>query len=109
MTVLGKWRIVEMPDYVADYADMLEPAYILFADNGGGEFAFGCVTGHIWGGADANTVAFSWDGNEEMDQTCGDGSVDLQPDGSLSGQINFHNGDEATFIAKPWTTSSTAC
>ncbi len=49
MTLADKWRIVEMPDYEADYPDMLEPAYILFDRRGSGEFAFGCITGHIWG------------------------------------------------------------
>src|SRR5438093_13315510 len=41
--VKGRWRIVKMPDYEADFPDMMEPAYILF-DGGGGQFAFGCVT-----------------------------------------------------------------
>ena len=49
MSVLGKWRIVELPGYEDDYADMVEPAYILFED-GRGEFAIGCVTGAFAGG-----------------------------------------------------------
>jgi hypothetical protein len=28
MSIRGKWRITEMPDYEADYPDMMEPAYI---------------------------------------------------------------------------------
>ena len=42
-----------MPDYTSDYPDMVEPAYILFDGKGGGEFAFGCVTGAIHGAGDA--------------------------------------------------------
>jgi hypothetical protein len=49
--VKGKWRIVMMPDYTSDYPDMVEPAYILFDGKGGGEFAFGCVTGAFTGPA----------------------------------------------------------
>ena len=45
----GKWRIVKLPGFEPDYADMVEPAYIRF------------------------------------------------------------DGDEANVIARPWTTSSTAC
>ena len=45
----GKWRIFKMPDYTSDFPDMVEPAYILFDGKGGGEFAFGCVTGAIRG------------------------------------------------------------
>ena len=37
MSLGGKWRIVEMPDFPADYPDMVEPAYILFEHKGGGE------------------------------------------------------------------------
>jgi len=47
MSLKGRWRITEMPDFEADYPDMVEPAYILFEENGSGEFAFGCSTGHI--------------------------------------------------------------
>ncbi len=88
---------------------MMEPAYILFDGEGGGEFAFGCVTGAIYGAGDTNNAEFSWAGNDEMDQACGKGWADLQPDGTLKGQICFHGGDEADFIAKLWKTSSTAC
>lgn len=107
MSILGKWRIVAMPDYVEDYPDMMEPAYILFEAHGSGEFAFGGVTGQIFGG-DTGAVEFSWIGNNEMDDAQGDGWAEIQPDGSLHGAICFHDGDEANFIAKRWT-SSTAC
>ena len=108
MSLSGKWRIVAMPDLVEDYPDMMEPAYILFKHNGSGEFAFGCVTGQIFGGANGDSVAFSWQGNDEMDEANGNGWAELQPDGSLNGAINFQNGDEANFTARKWT-SSTAC
>ncbi len=108
MSLLGKWRIFEMPDYVEDYPDMVEPAYILLAENGAGEFAFGCVTGQIFGGGGGDAVVFSWEGNDEMDEARGEGWAELQPNGSLKGAICFHGGDEANFIARRWT-SSTAC
>ena len=107
----GRWRITRMPDYVEDYPDMVEPAYILFDGKGAGEFAFGCVTGGIYGAGDeaATEIDFYWDGNDEMDPANGDGSATLKPDGALTGQIRFHGGDEATFFATPWKTSSTTC
>lgn len=108
MSLTGRWRIVAMPDYVEGYRDMMEPAYIEFAADGSGEFTFGCVTGQIFGAGDGNNVAFSWQGNDEMDEAQGDGWAEIQPDGSISGQIGFHGGDEADFIAPKWT-SSTAC
>jgi len=107
MSLLGKWRITEMPDYDDDFPDTMEPAYILFGPERG-EFAFGCVTGAFAGGGDYDAVEFDWDGNDEMDEACGDGWAELQSDGSLIGAICFHNGDEANFSARRWT-SSTAC
>ena len=92
----------------ASYLDMMEPAYILFDDKVGGEFAFGCVTGHIHNRAADKSADFTWKGNDEMDETAGDGCAELQEDGSLKGEIRFHNGDESAFIAQPWPTSSTA-
>ncbi|UVK51603.1 hypothetical protein DBIPINDM_002434 [Mesorhizobium sp. AR02] len=108
MSLTGRWRIVAMPDYVEDYRDMMEPAYIEFAADGSGEFAFGCVTGQIIGAGDGNDVAFSWQGNDEMDEAQGNGWAEIQPDGSINGQICFHGGDEADFVARKCT-SSTAC
>ncbi len=110
MSLSGKWRITEMPDFPADYPDMVEPAYILFKKKGGGEFAFGCCTGHIWEASStkATSIDFSWDGSDEMTEVCGEGSAKLQPDGSLHGEIQYRHGDEYSFIARKWT-SSTAC
>src|SRR5258707_15802400 len=94
-------RLLSMPDYVEDYPDMMDPAYILFEDHGSGEFAFGRVTGQIFGGGgDTDAVEFSWTGNDEMHAVQGDGWAELQPDGSLKGQICFRGGDEANFIAR---------
>ena len=108
MTLLGRWRIIALPGYEADYADMMEPAYIAF-DSAGAEFAFGCITGAFPGRAETDAVTFDWDGSNEMDEACGDGWAERQPNGSLIGEIRFHSGDEIPFIARPWDTSSTAC
>ena len=108
MTLQGRWRIVELPGYDPDYPDLMELAYIAFGSVGG-EFAFGCVTGSFPGAAVTDAVAFDWDGNDEMDEVCGDGWAERQADGSLIGEIKFHDGDEIPFIARPWDTSSTAC
>ena len=107
MSILGKWRIVKLPGYEDDYADMVEPAYILFEARRG-EFALGCVTRSFAGGARSN-AAFAWSGNDEMDEASGEGWAELQPDGSLQGEIGFQGGDEIPFIARPWPTSSTPC
>ena len=102
----GKWRITEMPDYDAGFADMMEPAFIVFDGEGGG--AFGCVTGAIHGAGSGRSVEFSWAGSDEMDDAAGNGYADINPDNTLSGEIQFQNGDKTSFTAIPWT-SSTAC
>jgi hypothetical protein len=109
MTLHGKWRIVEMPDYDAEYPDMMESAYILFDGRGRGSFAFGCVTGRLRGADDTDAVEFAWEGNDEMDEASGEGWAELQPDRSLIGTICFNRGDEVSFTARRWVTSSTAC
>jgi len=64
----------------------------------------------IWqaSSTEAASIDFSRSGNDEMDEVNGDGSVELQPDGSLHGEICYHNGHDWTFIARRWA-SSTAC
>jgi hypothetical protein len=47
-------------------------------------------------------VEFTWKGNDEMDEASGDGWAEVQKDGSLNGEIRFHNGDDSTFKARPW-------
>lgn len=108
MSVLGTWRITAMPDFDAGYRDLGEPAFIRFDDHGSGAFAFGCVTGQIYGGGNGSAVEFSWTGNQEMDEAQGEGWAELRPDGSLEGQISLSGGDEWDFLARRWT-SSTAC
>jgi hypothetical protein len=108
VTLKGKWRIVEMEAWDKDFLDLVEPAYILFGETSSA-FAFGCVTGSFGGAGAKDAIAFDWDGADEMDEACGDGWAELQDDGSLVGEITFHNGDESGFIARRWETSSTAC
>lgn len=94
MSIQGKWRIVETPDY-----DMGQPAYIVFGKTGG-EFAMGCLTGAINGICKGDAVEFTWHGNDEMEPASGLGWADLQADGSLEGEIAIGNGDEIAFIAR---------
>ena len=94
MSVQGRWRIVETPDY-----DMDEPAYIVFGKSGG-EFALGCLTGAIYGACEGDAVEFTWEGNDEMDPANGHGWADRQDDGSLEGEISLSNGDDIPFIAR---------
>ncbi len=47
-------------------------------------------------------VEFTWDGNDECDPASGHGWAKLQKDGSLSGHIYIHNGEDSGFKAVPF-------
>lgn len=95
MSVRGKWRVVETPDF-----DLAGPgSYILF-DQHGGEFALDCLTGCIHGRCDGDNVEFGWSGNNEMDEAAGNAWAALRPDGTLEGEIRLQNGDDIPFIAR---------
>lgn len=104
----GKWRIEEMELWDQGFIDLLGPGFISFDDQGGGEFHFGAVDGQLECGYAKSTIHFTWEGSDEMDQAEGDGYAQLEDDGTITGEINFHRGDESTFTASRWT-SSTAC
>lgn len=99
-SLAGKWRIVEMELWGADFLDMLEPAYIAFDGKGSGEFLFGCVIASLDCDDTPGGTEFTWQGHDEMDEASGDGFAELEDDGSLTGEIHFHNGDESTFKAR---------
>jgi hypothetical protein len=104
MSVRGKWRVVETPEY-----DMAGPgSFIVFAEDGG-EFALDCLTGSIHGRCEGDAVEFTWDGSDEMEPTSGRGWAEMLDDGSLQGEICLDGGDDIAFIARRPATSSTAC
>ena len=96
----GKWRITKMPDYTSNFPDMVEKAYILFDGKGGGEFAFGCVTAGGELEYSRTIVFFRWSGFDEGDEISGDGSAELQDDGSIEIELSFDNGDGAILTGR---------
>ncbi len=100
--LIGKWRIVEADLWDRDYLDLVEPAHITFAGDGQGEFAFGCVNGGLDCEYSSRIIFFTWQGFDEMDEVGGDGSAELDDNGSLKIEIRFHLGDEAILKARKW-------
>jgi hypothetical protein len=97
--LIGKWRIVEMDLWDRDAIDLVGPAYIEFKTDGTGSFHFIAVDGYMdVEHADAalrQRAEFTWEGDDEGTHASGRGWVELEPDGSLSGRIFFHLGDES--------------
>ena len=69
--LIGRWRIVEADLWDRDYLDLVEPAYMAFAKNGRGEFAFGAVNATMELGYGQRIVFFNWTGFDEGDEICG--------------------------------------
>ncbi|MCW8088309.1 hypothetical protein [Sabulicella glaciei] len=104
--LLGRWRITSMELWDAAFIDLLGSGYIRLDADGGGEFAFDDVQGEIDGHASSDSVHFTWEGSDEMDNASGDGDAQLEEDGSLTGEISFHRGDECSFTARRWYLSN---
>jgi hypothetical protein len=106
--LVGRWRIVEADIWDRDYLDLCGPAMITITDHGLGEIAFGAMQATLDIEYSRNSVGFTWEGFDEMDEVRGDGSAELLDDGSIEIEFAYRNGDEAILKAKR-NPSSTAC
>lgn len=99
----GRYRISEVPDYGADL-DEEQEAFVRFDADGLGQFHFGCVSGMMDLSPTTRdgkpAIEWSWEGNDEHHDAAGRGWATLEPDGTISGAICFHLGDEFTFRAQ---------
>jgi hypothetical protein len=106
--LLGRWRIVAADLWESDYLDLVEPAALVVRADGQGEIAFGALQASLDVDYGPDEIGFTWAGFDEMDEVSGSGSAELQADGSLQIEFEYHNGDEAVLraVREP---SSTAC
>lgn len=124
--LLGRWRIVSANLWGRDHLDLcalrcpphraslvvapgqLRPATLVIRPNGDGEIAFGALQASLDVDYGPDEIGFTWGGFDEMDEVTGEGSAELQADGSLQIEFGYHNGDEAVLkaVREP---SSTAC
>jgi len=108
MIMQGQWRIIGLEVWDKDFLDLMGQARITIDASGQGEFFFGCVNGAFSALGVEGSLVSRWTGNDEMEEASGEISMDLEPDGSLTGEICLDDGDEAEFHAVPWD-YSTAC
>jgi hypothetical protein len=106
--LIGRWRIVEADIWERGHLDLCGPAIITITDYGRGEVAFGALQASLDIEYGRDSVGFTWEGCDEMDEVRGDGSAELLDDGSIEIEFAYHDGDEAVLKAKR-ETSSTAC
>jgi len=106
--VVGRWRIVEADLWDRDHLDLCGPASLLVRANGHGEIAFGAMQASLDVDYGPNEIGFTWAGFDEMTEVSGAGSAELQDDGSLLIEFDYHLGDESVLKAVREPTS-TAC
>ena len=99
--VLGRWRIIDIEGWDTDYVDMLGPGHIQL-DRDGGSIAFGAVENGLNCWYSKTGAHFTFQGSDEGTEVSGNGDAELAEDGTLTGEIRFHNGDDMPFIARRW-------
>lgn len=98
--LIGRWRIFEADIWDRDFLDLGGPAMIAIADDGRGEIAFGAVQAGLDIEYGRDSIGFTWEGFDELDAVSGDGSAELNDDGSIEIEFAYHNGDEAVLKAR---------
>lgn len=106
--IVGRWRIVGADLWDRDHLDLVGPATLTIGAHGQGEIAFGAMQASLNIDYGPDEIGFTWSGFDEMDEVTGSGSAELQDDGSLQIEFEYHNGEEAVLkaVREP---SSTAC
>ncbi len=102
----GKWRIFEMDLWDQDAIDLVGPGYIEFGKGRAGDLGFIAVQGGLDCRStrtdDKESVEFTWHGFDEGDEVSGRGWAVLEDDGTISGRIYMHMGDDSGFRARRW-------
>jgi hypothetical protein len=102
MNISGKWRITEMDAWDREAIELVGPGFIEIHGRGG-QFHFIAVDGWMDCRHGLRSgrpyVDFTWEGNDECDPARGRGWAKLLKDGSLTGHIYFHQGDDSGFKA----------
>jgi len=102
-SILGHWRITQMELWDQDFVDADVEGYVRLDPGGSGEFQFGHVHGIIdyeLTERDAKPAAeWSWEGNDDMDETSGRGWAALVDGCTIAGKLAFHHGDKSGFVA----------
>jgi hypothetical protein len=99
---IGQWHIIEMEAWDQEYVNMEVPGHFTFNKGGSGHFQFGLVQGEmdcrLENSGGKVRIAFSWEGQEELDPASGRGWAAIEGE-ELKGRIFFHQGDDSAFRA----------
>jgi hypothetical protein len=98
--LIGRWRIVEADLWDRAYLDLAGPAYLRIGDDGWAEFAFGAANASGELAYGRTIVFFRWTGCDEGGEISGEGSAELQDDGTVEIELSFDHGDTAILTAR---------
>lgn len=100
MSFTGVWDVIASPDFAVDYLRMEVEPYISLEQEGkqvSGEYHVGLQQGGLDGRLKNDThVLFTFEGNDEMDEVSGAGTITLNGD-RLTFTLMYHQGDDYTF------------
>ncbi len=100
MSFTGVWDVIASPDFDDDYLHMEVDPYISLEQEGKqvtGEYHVGLQQGSIDGRVKGETsVLFTFEGNDEMDEVNGAGTITLKGD-RLEFTLRYHEGDDYAF------------
>ncbi|MEP1206082.1 MAG: hypothetical protein ABJL64_20160 [Rhizobiaceae bacterium] len=99
----GEWQITEMAKWDHKAINLVSQANIIFDDDEMGSLLYVAVRGFMdcrYSQRNGRPlVEFSWQGRDERDETCGRGWASIEEDGSMSGHIYIHCGEDSSFGA----------
>ena len=75
--LIGRWRIVSADLWDRAYLDLCGAASMTIGKSGDGEIAFGALQASLDIAYARDSVDFTWQGADEMDEVSGDGSAEL--------------------------------
>jgi hypothetical protein len=98
--LIGRWRIVAADLWDGGTLDLCGPAMLDIRADGHGEIGFGALQASLDLAYGHRDVAFDWEGDDDMHEVRGDGSLEIE--------FDYHRGDDAILKAVR-DTSSAAC
>jgi hypothetical protein len=98
----GRWRLLETDLWGDDSIDLLEEAYIEFAEHQLGSVVVGALQAGIDyrdGTRDGRpSIEFAWSGDDDGHPVSGRGWAQLEPDEKLRVQLYIYQGDETVML-----------
>jgi len=95
----GRWRIIDADCFDRDYLDLCGEAYLTIASEGRGEISFGALVAGLNFSFAPGALFFNWHGSDEMDESTGQGVMELVGVQEAEIELEYSSGDIAVLMA----------